>query len=243
MRIGIIGTGAIAAAVVEGIAGDGHRITVSERSRTRSGDLAARFPNVTVADNQAAIDASDVVLIGLMADAARDVLASLRFREGQRVVSLMADVTLDDIAPIVAPAVAAVVMIPFPAISNGGSPILTFGDTALIEDLAGHRNTVVPVATEAELGAYMAAQSVASGAALVVAEAKRWLAPQVGDPEAADAFLRRLVTSAFDAQGAEEVLSSLDTPGGYNQRMRNALQGAGTADVLHATFDRLSGNS
>ena len=32
MRIGVIGTGTIASAVVRGIAGDGHAITVSERS-------------------------------------------------------------------------------------------------------------------------------------------------------------------------------------------------------------------
>ena len=242
MRIGIIGTGTIAAAVVEGIADDGHRITLSERSRTHSHDLASRFEGVSVAANQAVLDASDVVLVGLMAGAAPDVLASLRFREGQRVVSLLVDANLEDVAPLVAPAEAAAVMIPFPAISNGGSPVLAFGDVALIEDLVDGRNTVVPVATEEELAAYMAAQSVLSAAALVVAHAGRWLAPRVADPEAADAFLRRLAASAFDAQGPEALLAKLDTPDGYNQRMRAAMEDAGVPEVLHATFDRLSGN-
>lgn len=243
MRIGIIGTGTISAAVVEGIAGDGHLITVSERSRTRSQDLATRFDDVSVAENQAVIDASDIVLIGLMADAAPDVLAALRFREGQRVVSLMADATLEDIAPLVAPAEAAAVMIPFPAIAHGGSPVLALGDSALVEDLVGRRNTVVPLSTDEELAAYITAQSVLSGAALVVAQASRWLAPRVGDPAAADAFLRRLVASALDAQGPQDLLASLDTPGGYNQRMRAALEEAGTPEALTTTFDRLSGNS
>lgn len=243
MRIGIIGTGTIAAAVVEGIAGDGHRITVSERSRTRSHDLAARFDDVTVAENQAVNDASDVVLIGLMADAAPEVLAALHFRAGQRVVSLMADATLEDIAPLVAPAEAAAVMIPFPAISHGGSPVLALGDTALIDELVGRRNMVVPLSTEGELAAYITAQSVLSGAALVVAQAALWLAPRVSDPAAADAFLRRLVASALDAQNPEDLLTSLDTPGGYNQQMRAALEEAGTPQALQSTFDRLSGNS
>lgn len=242
MRIGIIGTGTIAAAVVEGMAGDGHRIIVSERSRSRAQDLAARFDEVTIADNQSVLDSSDVVFLGLMADAAPDILSGLRFRDGQRVVSMMADAPLVELVAHVAPAEAAAVMIPFPAISRGGSPILAHGNVALIEDLFGHRNTIVPVVSEEELAAYMAAQSVLSGAALLVAQSARWLAPRVADPADADAFLRRLVASALDAQASEELLTQLATPGGYNHRMRVAMEEADLPRTLHATFDQLIGN-
>ena len=68
MRIGVLGTGTIATAVVRGIAGDGHQISVSERSAENSAALAAEFGNVTVADNQAVLDRSDVVFLGLMAE-------------------------------------------------------------------------------------------------------------------------------------------------------------------------------
>ena len=40
MKIGVIGTGTIATAVVQGIAGDGHQITVSDRSATNACALA-----------------------------------------------------------------------------------------------------------------------------------------------------------------------------------------------------------
>lgn len=242
MRIGIIGTGTIATAVVEGLAGDGHRITVSERSRTRSQDLADRFDEVSVADNQTVLDASDVVFLGLMANDAPDILAPLRFHDRQRVVSLMADATLADVAPLVAPAEAAAVMIPFPAISRGGSPILALGDTALIEGLFGVRNTVVPLASEDELAAYMAAQSVLSATALMVSRTAQWLAPRVAEPTEAEVFLRRLVASALDGQHSDTLLAQLDTPGGYNQRMRVAMEEANVPEALHATFDALSRN-
>lgn len=58
----------------------------------------------------------------------------------------------------------------------------------------------------------------------------------------ADAFLRRLIASALDAQGFKELLAQLDTPGGYNQRMRMAMEEAGLPQALHAAFDRLSRN-
>jgi pyrroline-5-carboxylate reductase len=57
MRIGVIGCGTIASAVVHGIAGDGHQITVSERSSRYADALAAAYDNVTVADNQGVVKA------------------------------------------------------------------------------------------------------------------------------------------------------------------------------------------
>ena len=64
MRIGVIGTGTIATAVVRGIAPDGHQITVSARSAANARALAEAFATVAIAENQAVLDASDVVLIG-----------------------------------------------------------------------------------------------------------------------------------------------------------------------------------
>lgn len=52
MRIWIVGVGTIGTALVEGIAGDGHRITVSTRSDANSKYLATRFEQVELGDNQ-----------------------------------------------------------------------------------------------------------------------------------------------------------------------------------------------
>ena len=74
-------------AISEGLVSDGHDIVVSERSRANSSELSARFDNVTVADNQGVLDASDVVFVGSTAEQAEAMLSALRFREGQRVIS------------------------------------------------------------------------------------------------------------------------------------------------------------
>ena len=114
MRIGVIGTGTIAAAEVEGIAGDGHEIVVSERSRDVSAWLADAFANVRVGTNEQVIAASEVIFVALMPEVAGDVLRGLPFHDGQRVVSFMAGVSRQVLAEIVAPARAEAVVIPFP---------------------------------------------------------------------------------------------------------------------------------
>ena len=61
MRIGVIGLGTIATAVVEAIAGDGHTILVSERGANNAGHLAKNYPAVTVAPNQTVVDGSELL--------------------------------------------------------------------------------------------------------------------------------------------------------------------------------------
>jgi pyrroline-5-carboxylate reductase len=239
MRLGFLGTGSIAAAVVEGIAGDGHVIIVSERNAERAATLAAAHANVTVAANQQVIDASDVIFLGLMAEAAGDILGALRFRPGQKVVSLMAGASLDRVARMVAPAEAAAIMLPFPGIARGGSPILVLGDDGLVGELFGTRNTVFALQGAAELDAYLCAQAVLSPAVQMVADAARWLGARIADPAQGEAFLRQLVGSSLVDSACTPLLAALDTPGGFNRRLRTHMQEAGTVVTLAAGLDRL----
>lgn len=231
MRLGFIGTGTIASAVVEGLAEDGHQITVSERSRARSSDLAKRF-GVTVADNQGVVDASDVLFLGLLPDQATQVLPVLTFHPGQRIVSFMAGVPIDTLKPLTAHADPVAVMLPFPGIAKGGSPIIAMGQTGLIDALFAPRNSVYTVENETELAAYLCAQAVLSPAVKLVSDAASWIAPKVSDPAQAEDFLRVLVGSSLMANDLAPLLLALNTPGGYNARLRDHMDAAGTPELL-----------
>ncbi|PWW01489.1 pyrroline-5-carboxylate reductase [Hoeflea marina] len=242
MRIGFIGLGTIATAVVEGIADDGHEISVSARSRINSARLAERFGHVTVAENQQVVDGSDVVILGTTGDAAQAALAPLRFRKGQRIISLMADVSFAATAALVAPAEMAARMIPFPAIAAGNSPILVSGDRSLVDELFGARNSVFALGSEEELGSFLCAQAVLAPAVSMVKDAADWLKRRgLSDPDTAELFLRSLVGSSLLGSPCAELLEALDTPGGYNQRLRQHMRDAGLGRELREGLDRLLG--
>lgn len=242
MRLGVIGTGTIAGAVVRGIAGEGRRITVSERSHAVSEALSRAFPNVSVAGNQTVLDQSDVVFLGLMAEAAPEVLGALEFRAGQQVISFMAGAALDVVGQMVHPARAAALMLPFPAIATGGSPILAQGDTRLVERIFGARNSVVPVADDADMAACLCAQAVLSPVLRMVGDAADWLGERLSDPQKGEAFLRALVTSSLSASECAPLIEALNTPGGYNQRLRLFMEEGGMRERLRAGLDRLEGD-
>jgi pyrroline-5-carboxylate reductase len=241
VRIGIIGTGTIAAAVVRGIAGDGHQIRVSERSAHASAALADAFENVTIAPNQQVLDQGDVIFLGLMAGAAPDILAPLTFRADQRVISFMAGADLGQVGEMIAPARASAVMMPFPGIAQGGSAIMALGDTDLVNEIFGARNRVFALKDNAELDAYLCAQAVLSPVARMVGDAADWLGTRVSDPAQGEAFLRMLVATSLAEIGCADLIEALNTPGGYNQRLRQHMEAAGITGDLMSGLNDLEG--
>lgn len=240
MRLGFVGTGTIAEAVVRGLAPAGHAITVSERNAARAARLAGEFPNVAVAGNQGVVDASEVVFLGLMAGHAPEVLGGLRFRDDQRVVSFMADMPLEKVAALVAPARADAIMLPYPGIARGSSPILALGDVGVIEALFSPANTVYALRDAAEMAACLCAQAVLSPAVQMVAVAAEWLG---GDTAQGEAFLRHLVGSSLMSGACAPMLAALNTEGGYNQRLRRHMETAGMREALTEGLDRLAGKA
>lgn len=239
MRIGMLGCGTIASAVVRGIAGEGHEIVVSERSAGQSAALAAEFADVSVADNQGVLDQSDMVFLGLMADVARDVLGALAFRPEQRVITLMAGASLEEADAMVRPARAVAIMMPFPGIATGGSPIMMQGDAGLVDEIFGTRNRVFALKNAGEMAAYLSAQAVLSPVVRMVGDAAEWLGERVSDPAQGEEFLRMLVGSSLSGSECAPLIEALNTPGGYNQRLRLHMEESGMGETLKAGLDAL----
>ncbi|MCP4073881.1 MAG: NAD(P)-binding domain-containing protein [Hyphomicrobiales bacterium] len=239
MRIGVIGCGTIASAAVHGIAGDGHQITVSERSASHANALAEAYENVSIAANQDVVDASDVIFLGLMAEVAPDVLRALRFRDDQRLITFMAAATLEEADAMVRPARAVAIMMPFPGISKGGTPIMTQGEFALVREIFGSRNSIFPLKDTNEMTAYLCAQAVLSPVARMVNDAAEWLGKRVSDEAQGEAFLRALVASNLLETGSAALIEALNTPGGYNQRLRMHMEASGFGEALRRGLNEL----
>ncbi len=237
MRIGVIGCGTISSAAVRGIARDGHKITVSERGAHHSAVLVETFDNVRAADNQTVVDSSEVLFLGMVAEVAHDVLSDLRFRKGQKVITFMAGLSLDEVAALVRPARAVAIMMPFPGIAQGGTPIMMHGDTALVTKLFGHRNNIFPVTDAEEMAAYLCAQSVLSPIVRMVSDAADWLGARVSDKEQGEVFLRELVASSLSGMACAPLIDALNTPGGYNQRLRAHMESHGIGAALKSGLE------
>ncbi|WP_306150845.1 NAD(P)-binding domain-containing protein [Roseovarius sp. MMSF_3281] len=232
MQIGFLGTGGIAAPMVEALAGKGHKILVSERSADISARLAAQFDEVSVASNEQVVSGSEVVIACLMADVAPKVLSDLPFREGQKLISVMVDVSVETLRRLVAPATDISVTIPMPFIAKGGCPLPVYPDTGSVQALFGAENIILPVKSEAALNAHFAALALSSVILAEMLTTADWLAGVTGDEAKAEAYVAALIAGyfkgmRFDGSGeVKTLLDALSTEGGLNATLRDRMQGA-----------------
>lgn len=244
MRVGFIGTGEIASAMVRGLVGQGHQIMVSARNADMAARLAAEFPEVSIGDNKEVVADTDVVFLCLMADVARAVLPSLTFRPDQAVISVMVDVPLADLEPLCAPATDIALTIPLSAVATGGSMLPVYPASPALKALFGKSDTILTVPSEKALNAHFAGSALSAPLIDLMQTGSAWLAEQTGDVQAAEAYVAGVFAGflrQMEVQGAdfETLLQGLATEGGLNASLKTHLQEAGAHDALRNGLNAL----
>jgi pyrroline-5-carboxylate reductase len=239
MRLGFIGTGTIAAAMVEGLGGDA---VLSPRGAAVAADLAARLPGVTVADtNQAVVDQCDVVVLAVRPQVAEAVVRALRFREGQKALSLIAATSGEVIrgwTRIDLPVIRAVPL-PFVSARRGVTPIFPADrEVAALFDRLG---TAVECRTQEEFDLLAVGSALMGSYFGLLETAQGWLVGQ-GLPEAsARTYLSGLFGSLSGVAEASttafaDLRDEYSTKGGLNEQMFRVFADQGGAEALRAAM-------
>lgn len=245
MHIGFLGTGRIAAPMVEALTGRGHEIIVSERNRDVSRELAARFDEVSVGDNHAVVERSEVVVVCFLAEVAREVLPGLSFRSEQKVISVMAEIGLEEIAGMIGKTRELCVTIPMPFINAGGCPLPVHPASPVLEALFGDANAVITVESEAAMTPHFAATAVTSTLMKMLMTVRDWLADHTGDPAAAEKYMLLLESGYLNgmpkdgAKRLDAAVGHLATKGGLNAQLLRHMADAGTLRALKSGLDGL----
>lgn len=245
MIVGFLGTGRIAAPMVKALARSGREVLVSERTRRVSEALAAEFDNVSVGSNRDVVEGSDVVVISLLAAVAREELPTLPFRPDHRVISVMAEISLDEIAGSIGDPAELCVTIPMPFIEAGGCPLAVYPASATLEALFGADNTIIPVKSEAAMKPHFAATAVTSTLLKELVVVRDWLGEQTGSPADAERYMVLLehgylhALQQNDATGLDEAVGHLATEGGLNAQLLGHMEDAGVMKTLREGLDGL----
>ena len=242
-RIGFIGTGEIASLMVQGLAGQGHEIIVSDRNAEVAARLKATVPGLRVAPNAKVVEGADIVILCLLARVADEALTGLPFRAGQSIISVMVDVGLAKLQKLCAPATDIAITIPLPPIAVGGCPLPVYPASKALEQLFGAKNMVFTVRDETALNAHFGATALCSPFLAQTITTADWLAGFTGDREMADAYLIAVIRGYLPERPAAghlgASLQSLSTEGGLNATLRAAMDGANTE--LRAGLDGFRG--
>lgn len=247
VRLGFVGTGTITEAIVTGLLSADTApptITVSPRSAATAARLAARSPAVRVAaDNQGVVDAADLVFLAIRPDVAEEVVRALRFRPGQRVVSLVAATDHATLAGWIDAPVPIVRAVPLPFVAERRGVTAIFPADAEVEALFADLGTAVACATLMDYDLLATASAVMGSYFGVMDHVVGWLKDK-GLPEtSARAYLAPLfvslsgVAAAESGRSLEALRHEYSTKGGLNEQMFSRFCAEGGTAALTTALE------
>jgi pyrroline-5-carboxylate reductase len=249
-KIGFIGTGAITDSMVRGLLAEPAavpRVMVSQRSADISAKLAADFPVVVVSsDNQAIVSDCDTIVLAIRPQIAEAVIRPLHFRDGQRVISVVAatgrpalfdwigaDVRLSQAIPL-----------PFVAQRKGVTSVYPPDvDTAAVFNVLGN---AVECETKAEYDLLAAASALMATYFGIMHRTTEWLTKNGLPEEKGRAYLTPLFAGLAEtalARGKDvafiEMSREFATKGGLNEQVFRSFEDDGGSGALMTALDRV----
>lgn len=241
MTIGLLGAGHLAGFLVQG-SGSGAGFVVSPGGRSAA--LAERFGVAVATSNQALVNQVERLVVCLPAASGLEVLRGLRFRPGQSVLSAMAGVGIAALTEAVAPARAAVTMLPGHANAlRLGPSILHPADAEWAGFLARLGPVhVLPDPAQFDLAATFGALS---GAAIHwMAHLAQWYADRGLNPSLARALVAQTLRGNAEvllrsAESLDQIAAGVTTAGGITEMVVETLEQNGALAAWDQGLDRV----
>ncbi len=246
-KVGIVGVGTIAEALTHGLCAFGERraeILLSPRNEAITSRLALRYPDVSIAaDNQAVVDASEIVILAVRPQIAEEVLKALHFRPDQKIVSLIATFSVQRLSTLVSPAKDISRAIPLPPIADRQGPLTLYTQSDEIAHLLDGLGRLIRVEEETNLELASAATSLMGTYFGMMGAVDHWLIQGGFKPESSRAFVAELffILAQAAEKRSEESFATLtrdySTPGGLNEQAWRELQAAGWGTQVQSALD------
>jgi pyrroline-5-carboxylate reductase len=252
MAYGVLGVGAIGAAIVTGLCenvDDPPEVLLSPRNAEIAASLAQRLATVDVAaDNQAVVDGARVVIVCVRPQVAQTVLAELRFPADRVVISAMAGVPVKALQRLVAPATDVARAIPLPSVArrDGITPI--HPPNAAAAALFDRLGETVELSDVKAFDAFSASTATIAAHFAYLNTIAAWLESQEIPAPAATRYVASMFAGLAEAtrsgEGFEQLAREHATSGGINEQFLNDLEQGrifeGVSFGLHRVLDRLN---
>ena len=247
MKLGFIGTGALASAIVTGLKSapdSSASVLLSPRNEEIAADLASRYPDVRVAsDNQAVLDDCDTVMLAVRPQIAHDVLQQLQFRSDHHVVSLIATLSRQEIAALIAPVAHVTKALPMPMVAYRQGATIIYPPDPAMAALFERLGKVIEVENSGEFNALSVATATFATYFKYLDTIHTWLK----NHGVADAKARDYVVALFKALGnapektpdAGFTLLAKDyaTRGGINEQVLREMMARGVFDAFAESLE------
>jgi len=246
MKIGIIGTGTIATAIVTGfcIKNTNHEFYLSPRGAKNATALAAKFTNAQVCkSNQEVLDAADWIFITVQKNAF-DSLRELHFKQSHKLLNMAAEMQLPSLKEIAGETEILAHVIPLPMIVCGFGPLIVYPKVPEIGELFAPVADTIYLSNIQDARSFQLISCLMSPYYMLIAELVKFTSDQGVNSDASIKFIHSLLTAltrrAAQTKDCDLIELANDmTPGGYNQQAMNELLENGAITAWRDALDNL----
>ncbi len=248
MNLGFIGTGNIVSDVITGIKKSKFsykKIIVSPRNKKKAQFLKKKFKKIIIAkDNQAVIDMSDWVFLGVLPQVGENILPKLKFQKNQTVISFMSTTNYSKLKKLIRKKVSIVRAIPMPPIRLGKGPIAIFPPNRRVKFFFDNIGTTIEIKNEKLSKNFWAISGTMASFYELLNVLSNWLIRKKTNKLDAQKY----VTSLYSALAELALLNSSkplknlvneQTPGGLNWQGVNELKKLGYYRLLEKSLKKI----
>ena len=248
-RIGFIGVGEIASAMVEGLAASEAKtdleIFLSPRNAERASRLASSLESATICQsNQDVVDRSDLIVLAVLPQQTETVLDELDIPAGKILVSAVAGVPTEVLEAHLSHSPTIVRIIPLPAVRERKGVTAMYPANEAVEDLLDRLGGSVTAADETMFSTLSAVTATMSTHFAFLQTITAWLVDRGWDQADADHFIRGQfvglgTTLAQTDEPIDNLVAAHETPGGLNEMLNNEWMDEANRAALASSLDRV----
>ena len=248
MNLGFIGTGNIVSDVITGITKSKFsfkKIIISPRNKKKALYLKKKFKRIVIAkDNQAVIDMSDWVFLGVLPHVGENILPRLNFKKNQIVISFMSTTNYSKLKKLIRKKVTIIRAIPMPPIRLGRGPVAIFPPNQKIKKFFNTIGTTIEIKDEKLSKNFWAISGTMASFYELLNVLSKWLIRKKTNKLDSQKYVTSLYSALAELAliNSSKPLKNLvdeQTPGGLNWQGVNELRKSGYYRLLEKSLKKI----
>jgi pyrroline-5-carboxylate reductase len=249
MKLGFIGTGKIASAVINGICTSSipyKKIIISQRNKSISQSLKKKFKKITVSkDNQEIVNTCDWIFLSVTPTVGEKIIKDIKFKSNQTIISFISTITLAQLKKAIKVKATVIRAIPLPPISLKKGPVPICPPNKKVKDFFNKIGTTVEIKNEKSSINFWATSGMMAPFYELLRVMTDWLVKRGVKRDNAQKY----ITSLFLALSEDAVINSKkdlrylvkesQTPKGLNEQGVKELTKTGFYKSLEKTLNTI----
>ena len=249
MKLGFIGTGKIASAVINGVCSSKipfNRIYISPRNKLIAQQLKKKFKKISIAkNNQEIVNKCEWVFLSITPNVGNRIIKNLQFKSSQTIISFISTIKLNQLKKAIKVKAKIVRAIPLPPISLKKGPVPIFPPNKKVKNFFNNIGTTVEIKSERSSISFWTTSGMMASFYELLNVMTNWLIKKGVKRNNAQKYITSLFLAlsedafANSKKDLKNLVKDSQTPKGLNEQGLKELSKSGFYKKLEKTLNSI----